>query len=299
MAHRFEGMAEDERTGESRAGEDYVAADEPGAAAEDELNGATDGGRGSEMQDACDPRLAALRLLHLTSPALPLGGFAYSQGLEWAVEQGWVKDEGDLQDWLSGLMHYSMTQLDVPVFARCYRAWPGDLMQLARWDRFLIAGRETAELRREEVDRGRMLMRCLEGMDDVQAGGGDTRFRKDTANRKRRGMDDVQADDDLAYRPVSFVCAYSFAAWRFGITLCDAAQGYLWSWLENQTAAAIRLIPLGQTAGQRALFRLAEEIPAAVDAGLGLEDDELGASAPALAMASALHETQYTRLFRS
>lgn len=219
-----------------------------------------------------DGRLAGLRLLHLTSPSLPLGGFAYSQGLEWAVEQGWVKDETDLQDWLSGLMRYSMAQLDVPVLARCYRAWPGDLMSLARWDRFLIASRETAELRREETDRGRMLMRCLEGM----AGG-----------------------EEPAYRPVSFVCAYSFAARRLRIALGDAAQGYLWSWLENQAAAAIRLIPLGQTAGQRALFRLAEEIPAAVDAGLSLPDDELGASAPALALASALHETQYTRLFRS
>ena len=267
MKRRLDGLIEDECA---------VATDVPGAATVTAAHDAVSRERESGTQDDVDPRLAALRLLHLTSPSLPLGGFAYSQGLEWAVEQEWVKGEADLQDWLSGLMNYSMTQLDVPVFARCYRAWPGDLMQLARWDRFLVAGRETAELRQEELDRGRMLMRCLEGMDDAANGAGEP-----------------------AYRPVSFVCAYSLAAWRFGITLGDAAQGYLWSWLENQTAAAIRLIPLGQTAGQRALFRLAEEIPAAVDAGLGLEDDELGASAPALAMASALHETQYTRLFRS
>lgn len=225
------------------------------------------------MPNQDEARLAELRLLHLTSPSLPIGGFAYSQGLEWAVAAGWIKNEMDCKAWLLGLIMQVMTHLDLPVLVRCYRSWPTEVSALTAWDRFLLAGRETAELRREELDRGRMLMRCLERMDD----GGER----------------------PVYRPLSFVCAWSWAAWRFHIALRAAAQGYLWSWLENQVMAAIRLIPLGQSAGQRLLLRLSEEIPTAVDFGLDAEDGALGASAPALALASSLHETQYTRLFRS
>ena len=217
--------------------------------------------------------LSELRMLQLASPSLPTGGFAYSQGLEWAVEAGWVSNELDCETWLSGLMRYAMAQLDVPVLARCYRAWPAESMQLKAWDHVLLAGRETKELRQEELDRGRMLMRCFEQIN------GD--------------------NPEAAYRPLSFVCAYSLAAWSFRLGLRSAAHAYLWSWLESQVMAGIRLIPLGQSQGQRILFRLAEKIPAAVDAALRLEDHDVGASAPALALASSLHETQYTRLFRS
>lgn len=218
-------------------------------------------------------RLAELRLLHLSSPSLPIGSFAYSQGLERAVDLGWIKNKTDCHDWLAGLMTHAMVRLDIPVLARCYRAWPHQHAQLATWDRFAIAARESAELRQEELDRGRMLMRCFARMSDEQ--------------------------EAPAYQPQSFVCAYSFVAWSFHIVLRSAAHAYLWSWLDNQVMAAIRLIPLGQSMGQQLLFHLAEEIPQAVDAGLSLEDNGLGASAPALALASIMHETQYTRLFRS
>ena len=217
--------------------------------------------------------LSELRMLQLASPSLPTGGFAYSQGLEWAVEAGWVNNELDCESWLSGLMRWVMAQLDVPVLTRCYQAWPAESGRLEVWDHFLLASRETRELRREELDRGRMLMRCLE-----QINGDNTK---------------------AAYRPLSFVCAYSLASWSFHLGPRSAAHAYLWSWLESQIMAGIRLIPLGQSQGQRILFRLAEKIPEAFDAALRLEDHDVGASAPALALASALHETKYTRLFRS
>lgn len=217
--------------------------------------------------------LAELRLLHLSSPSLPLGSFAYSQGLEWAVAAGWIRNETELETWLAGIMAQIIAQLDVPVFSRCYGAWPDDVSVLISWERFLIASRETAELRQEELARGRALMRCLEQICDKGTG--------------------------PAWRPTSFVGAYSFCTWHFNIAPQAAARGYVWSWLENQVMAAIRLIPLGQSAGQRVLFRLSEGILTAVETGFALEDDDIGASAPAQALAGALHETQYTRLFRS
>mgnify|MGYP001825662303 FL=1 len=91
--------------------------------------------------------------------------------------------------------------------------------------------------------------------------------------------------------------ALACAAWE--IPLRDAALGYAWSWLENLLLAAVKLIPLGQTAGQQLLHRLSADLPGAVAQGLTLEDDAIGASTPALAIASSLYETQYTRLFRS
>ena len=86
---------------------------------------------------------------------------------------------------------------------------------------------------------------------------------------------------------------------QWNIPLKQAAQGFAWAWLENSVIAGVKLIPLGQVAGQRILRDLTEPLSQAVEAGLYLDDDDIGSSSPALAYASARHETQYTRLFRS
>ena len=92
---------------------------------------------------------------------------------------------------------------------------------------------------------------------------------------------------------------FSLAAVSWNISMHDSVLGYAWSWLENQVASAIKLVPLGQTQGQQVQLKMAKKIPHAVDLGLSLDDEEIGASAPALGIASGKHETQYTRLFRS
>lgn len=224
--------------------------------------------------------LARVRLLHLASPATPVGSYAYSQGLEWACHAGWVADEKGLRDWLSGALEYPLARADLPLLGRLWRACAaGDWQAVERWNALLLALRETAELRAEELRRGRALANWLAGL----------------------GMDDGKTP---LFRPgispgISYAALYAYAASAWGAALADAALAYVWSWLENQAIAAVKLIPLGQTQGQRALSTVAARLPAVVEGAMAREDHEIGFSAPALAIASARHESQYSRLFRS
>ncbi len=224
---------------------------------------------------SADP-LARLRLWQLISPALPVGAFAWSQGQEYAVESGWIRDEAGAAAWIGGLLRHALAQQDVPVFARCHAAWQhNDAEAAAHWNRRLLAMRESAELREEDRQLGAALARLLTDL----------------------GVEEAEAW--TAGAPVSFACMFALAAAHWRVPLEEAAQGYLWAWCENQVAAAIKLIPLGQTAGQRLLSELIDHIPAAAARGLEVTDEDIGFSAPGVALASALHETQYTRLFRS
>jgi urease accessory protein len=225
---------------------------------------------------AANPALSRLRLLQLVSPALPIGAFTYSQGLEWAVEAGWVRDSETLSGWLAGLMDDGLAQLELPILKRLYLACAADdVASLERWGRRLYAGRETRELRAEERQRARALITLL----------GDLGIAQATVWREALGH--CQA------------APFALAATRWGIGLHDCALGYAWGWLENQVAAAVKLVPLGQTEGQRVQLALAERLPGIVERALALEEAKIGAAAPALAIASSRHETQYTRLFRS
>lgn len=222
------------------------------------------------------PDLALARLLQLCSGSLPIGGFSYSQGLEWAVAAGWVRDAASLGDWLADLATTNLAAVEIPVLARLHRAvLAGDGQALADWSRWLLASRETSELRDEERQRGRALASLL-----------------------------VELDVPLAkdWRPTLATCqsaGFALAAAAWDIPLPQAALGLAWSWAENLVLAGVKLIPLGQTAGQRLLRDLGPVLVEAVRRGLSLGDEELGASAPALAIASSQHQTQYCRLFRS
>ncbi len=220
--------------------------------------------------------LGRLRLMQLVSPALPVGGFAYSQGLEWAVEAGWVQDPGSLQDWLAGLIEDALTRLELPVLCRLYQACArADPDAIERWGQLLLASRETSELRAEEHNRARALITLLADLGVAPAA-------------KWRGqLQHCQA------------APFALAAQSWQIGMADCALGYAWAWLENQVTAAVKLVPLGQTDGQRVQFALARTIAIAAERAQTLADGDIGASAPALAIASARHETQYTRLFRS
>ena len=222
-----------------------------------------------------DP-LGWLRLMQLVSPALPVGAFTYSQGLEWAVEAGWVRDPATLQDWLGGLMEDGLLQLELPILQRLHHACAhADQQKIAEWGQILYASRETRELRAEERNRARALITLLI---------------------------DLGVERAEAWREILGQCQaapFALAAVHWRIASDDCALGYAWSWLENQVAAAIKLVPLGQTDGQRVQLQLAGRLPDIVERARDLADDDIGAGAPALAIASACHETQYTRLFRS
>jgi urease accessory protein len=219
---------------------------------------------------------ALLRLLQLCSGTLPIGGFTYSQGIEWAVECGWVRDEASLRDWLADLIDSSLAEQEIPLLARLYAACESDDAESLRyWSEWLVSSRETRELRAEERQRGRALASLLVELEVPKA----AEWRNTLASCQTAG--------------------FALAAQRWGIPLEQAAQGFAWAWLENLALAGVKLIPLGQTAGQRLLRDLSGPASEAAAHGLQLADNDIGASAPALAIASSLHETQYTRLFRS
>jgi urease accessory protein len=212
----------------------------------------------------------------LVSPGLPIGGFAYSKGLEYAVHASWVHDEASAREWILGLLTHAVAQLDAPVFVRLYDALQaGDAPAAARWNAFLRASRESQELALEDAQLGAALGKLLLSL----------------------GV--VTADEWAGRAPLSYVCAFALAAVRWDIPRNAALQGYLWALLESQTSAAVRLVPLGQSAGQRILQAGLAALPGAIEQACALPDDEIGAVAVGLAIGSALHETQYCRLFRS
>jgi urease accessory protein len=221
-----------------------------------------------------------LRLLHLCSPALPIGAFAYSQGLEPAVTADWVRDEAAATTWILGLLDSQLGNLDLPILRRLHDAW-GDAESavppraVQTWSAFLMASRPSAELQAEERHLGAALARVVAGLGLPEAA-------------VWTGRDDV-----------TYAAMFSLAARRWDVPVAAAAQGFAFAWAEAQTSAAVRLVPLGQSAGQRILAAAAAAIPAVVARALALPDADLGAAAPRLAIASARHETQYSRLFRS
>ncbi|MDO6468092.1 urease accessory protein UreF [Neptunomonas phycophila] len=220
--------------------------------------------------------LADLRLYQLISPSLPIGAFTYSQGLEWAIEAGWVKNEQALEQWLESVLAHSVSTLELPVMIRLCRAFEGqDVEAVHYWTQFLIASRETSELRKEERQRGQALATLLPNLNVAM---------------------DVSVIEAVRSTQIA---GFALAAQQFDISIQSACAGYLWSWLENAVMAGVKLVPLGQTSGQKLLMRLSERVPTAVERALAIVDDEVGSSTPALAIASSRHETQYTRLFRS
>ena len=217
-----------------------------------------------------------LRLMQLCSPMLPTGAFAYSQGLEFAVSKGWVKDNDTTKMWIQGLLENSLTYLDVPLLSRLYKAWSAnDNKSILYWNDYLYACRDSKELREED---------------------------KHLAHALARLLGDLGISEAIEWKEnprACFLSVFALGAWHWKIQLKEASLGYLWMWAENQVLAAIKLIPLGQTDGQKLLSSVIEVIPDQVLIGLSLKDEEIGYTTPGQGIASALHETQYTRLFRS
>jgi urease accessory protein len=217
-----------------------------------------------------------LRLMQLCSPMLPTGAYAYSQGLELAVSSGWVKDYNTTKSWIQGLLEHSLTYLDVPILSRLYKAWSAsDKENILYWNDYLYASRDSKELCEEEIQLAHALARLLSDLGVSEA---------------------IEWQENPR---VCFISLYALGAWHWKIPLKEASLGYLWMWAENQVLAAIKLVPLGQTSGQRILSSVIEIIPELVTTRLSLKDEYIGYTAPGQGIASALHETQYTRLFRS
>lgn len=216
------------------------------------------------------------RLLQLASPALPVGAYSYSQGLEAAVEARVVDDEVSAASWIADVMALSLKSMEAPVFLRLAAAWSaGDRARAILWNEEFVASRETSELRAETLQMGHSLRALMKSLDVEGAGA-------------------LDVFEELAY-PTAFT--FAAAAWK--IEPRDALTAYLFAWIENQVLAAVKAVPLGQTAGQRMVLALSRDIDVVVDAAASMRDEDLHNFAPGLALLSSLHETQYSRLFRS
>ncbi len=224
--------------------------------------------------------LQLARLLQLASPALPVGAYTYSQGLEWAVESGVIRDEATAGRWIADLLDHGIGQFEAPLVTALMAAWTaGDLAEVDNLNVEFLASRESAELRAETAQMGFSLRRLLRDLrDDSLAGVAQT----------------VEAWPEVAFPAVWAGIA---AAWR--IDPPAALTAYLWSWAENQVMAALKAVPLGQAAGQRLLADLGGRIPAAVARAGSLPKSAWSNFTPGFAIACARHETQYSRLFRS
>jgi len=216
-----------------------------------------------------------IKLWQLINPTLPIGAFAYSQSLEYAIDAGWINDEASAEKWTSGLLQEMLSVTEVPVFLRCYKAVKENNWQCFNYcNQLILAMRESSELYEEDVHIGAAMLRVLPCLD-------------------------IQVNENINTKSVSYVAVFSYACAVWDIEMKQAAQGFLWAWCENQVAAAIKLVPLGQSSGQRILSSLRESIVAGVEQGMSCSDEDIGMLAPGFAMASAQHELQYSRLFRS
>ena len=224
------------------------------------------------------PAASFLQLLWLASPALPVGGFAYSEGFEAFVSRDYETSEAAASDWLVNQLHLSLSRGDLAVLSRAVPAWRcGDKARLSELNAWVLQTRESSELRMQTEQMGRSLVEWLR-------------------NDPKADPDQVET---CAALPPTYPLAFALAASGTQAGVEEVMLAFAFGWAENMTQAAIKAIPLGQSAGQRILARLAAEIPAAVEHATGLGDDERQAFCPMLAILSAQHETQYSRLFRS
>ncbi len=223
--------------------------------------------------------LALSRLLQLASPMLPVGAYSYSQGLEWAIESGEVKDLASANAWIGDVLVVYQANFELPVLSRLYSAWQvGDMAQVREWDAFYQAGRDTAEARAETLQMGYSLCRLL--------------------NDLKQFPDEFLADINSLINP-AFPTVYAAIAQHWQIAQADMLHAYAWGWLENQTSAAMKTVPLGQVAGQKILLALGQTLADIVEQSMAIADDEISNYNPLLTIAGCQHETQYSRLFRS
>ncbi len=225
-----------------------------------------------------------LNLLHISSPALPIGAFAYSQGLEYTLEAGWCKDAADVEQWIESVMIHGLGGVDLPILKRLHQAWfsyeqedkadkNSDVLQY--WNATLLAFRETKELY----------------LEDIQVGAA---FKQWHLSQSQGHIDKLEIID----KP-TVASMYALNGVIKGLTVEECLIGFVWAWLENQITAASKAMPMGQTDGQNIIRHLIPKIEAVIENAMTLEDDDIGSGLVGLSMSSALHENQYSRLFRS
>lgn len=221
---------------------------------------------------------ALLQLMWLASPALPVGAFSYSEGLEAAIDAGLVVGEAGVAAWLQQQLALGLTRSELPLVAESLRAWQShDAGRIRALNTWALASRETAELRLQAEQMGRSMRDWL----------------------RQRAPDDDRLPTLAALDPPAWAVAFALAAAVAGAPERPALLSFAYAWAEGLVQAAVKAVPLGQNAGQRLLRGVVAALPAAVAQALATGDEARVAFAPMQALLSARHETQYSRLFRS
>lgn len=235
--------------------------------------------RRSRLRQSRLTAAALLGLMRLSSTALPVGGFSYSEGLEAAVEAGLVSTPVQAGEWLCDQLHLGLARSDMAVLAKAFGAWQrGDVAHLIDLNQWVLQTRETSEVRLQTEQMGRSLAEW----------------------QKNQGLSAERLQQLEALLPCpTWPVVYALAAMQTGAPLREALLAFGFGWAENMVQAALKSVPLGQNAGQRILAQLTQVLPAAVDLAMALPDSARQAFTPMLAILSAQHETQYSRLFRS
>jgi urease accessory protein len=218
-------------------------------------------------------------LLHLASPALPIGAFSYSQGLEGAVDAQLVHDAESAQAWIQSGLDHVLAVNELPMLSSIYSYWEsGNFSEVERLNARFLASRESSELRQETEQMGWSLTRLALVL----------------------GWHDEARQEALgSLRPVCLPTAFAYASGALGIDRESCLTAYCFSWVENQVTAALKAVPLGQNAGQKILFAMHPVISDVVPKAIGTALDQISTFAPHLGILSARHATQYSRLFRS
>lgn len=224
---------------------------------------------------------ALLSLLQLASPALPIGAYSYSQGLEAAFERGLVVDAAGARDWIAQHLRLVLARWEAPLCWRLMQAFAaGDDAAVRAWNERFIASRDSAEMRAETIQMGYSLSRLLAELEPDLADAAPLALLR-------------------ALPEVALPSAYGCAVVALAIPPEPALLALLFAWAENQVLVCVKSVPLGQVAGQRLLLSLGAELEQAACVARTLADDALSNWSPGLALLSMRHEAQYSRLYRS
>ncbi|WP_237716326.1 urease accessory protein UreF [Catenovulum agarivorans] len=228
--------------------------------------------------------LKLTRLLQLCSPGLPVGGFSFSQGLEYAVETGWVTNVAECENWITTNLQASIGTTDLIIIRLVLQSLnqTTDYAEVVELNQLAIASRESHELRLADVAMGRALLRVLTQQN--------TEFNAEQQSLLAQMQE---------WQDISFASAFAVACYCWQLEQQLALTGFCWMFIENQVAAATKLVPLGQTQAQNLMFSLSELVDEVIADANSRQRSQIGNSLPSVAMASAWHETQYSRLFRS
>ena len=222
---------------------------------------------------------ALLHLLQLASPSLPIGAYSYSQGLEVAIEKGFVHNSVSARDWIVDQLHHVLAYFEAPVYWRLLHAFAAaDQNAVSGWNERFIAARDSAEFRAETIQMGYSLGKLV--------------MELQIAEPALLAILDSQQE-------IALPCALACAAVALDVPPQAALLGMLFSWAENQVLVCVKSVPLGQVAGQRLLLSLRADLEAAALQAQQLDDDQLSNWTPGLSVMSMQHEVQYSRLYRS